>query len=80
MVTTSIEIQFPSGFDPDHECVVIDCLAGRLSGWEAWARAFEAFDLLDQECRLVSREMSSSYLLCSYYYTLISGAELSHSY
>lgn len=56
MATTSIEIQLPSNFDPDHERVVIDYLAGRLSGREAWARALEAFDLLDQAVLITLRE------------------------
>jgi len=56
---------------------VIDYLAGRLSGWEAWARAFEAFDLLDQAMlvtvrgrytfrtlyqQIVDRRMADAYL------------------
>ena len=48
MVMTSIQIQLPPGFGPDHESVVIGYLVGRLYGREAWAKAFEAFDLLDR--------------------------------
>jgi hypothetical protein len=48
MTTTSIQVQLPSGFTSDHERAVIDYLADRLFGREAWAKAFEAFDLLDQ--------------------------------
>lgn len=43
-----VEIQLPAGFTAAHEQRVIDYLAGRLRGGEAWRRAFAAFDLLDQ--------------------------------
>lgn len=55
MTTTFIQIQLPFGFGPDHERVVIDYLAGRLSGREAWARALEAFDLLDQAVLITAK-------------------------
>ena len=50
-----IQIQLPSGFGPDHERVVIGYLAGRLYGRDAWAKAFEAFDLLDQAVLVTAR-------------------------
>lgn len=74
---TSVKIRLPPGFGPDHERVVIDYLAGRLYGREAWAKAFEAFDLLDQAVlvtaqgyftfralyqRIVDRQMADNYL------------------
>lgn len=77
MTTAPIQIQLPSGFGPDHERVVIDYLSGRLHGREAWAKAFAAFDLLDQAMlitargrhtfrtlyqRLVDRQMADAYL------------------
>ena len=43
-----IEIRLPASFGPDHQTAVIDYLADRLIGRAAWAKAFEAFDLLDQ--------------------------------
>jgi len=43
-----MQIRLPSDFGPDHECAVIDYLDGLLAGRTAWAKAFEAFDLLDQ--------------------------------
>ena len=54
VTTTSIQIELPSDFGPDHERVVIDYLAGRLFGREAWGRAFEAFDLLDQAALVIA--------------------------
>ena len=77
MTTISIQIQLPSGFGPGHESAVIGYLAGRLYGREAWARAFEAFDLLDQAVlvtaggrytfralyqQMVDRRMADAYL------------------
>ena len=48
MITTPIQIQLPPGFSPDHESLVIGYLADHLYGRRGWAKAFEAFDLLDQ--------------------------------
>jgi len=77
MAMTSIQIQLPPGFGPDHESAVIGYLVGRLYGREAWVRAFEAFDLLDQAVlvtvggrytfhalyqQLVDRQMADRYL------------------
>jgi len=77
MVMTSVKIQLPPGFGPDHEGVVVGYLAGHLYGREAWAKAFEAFDLLDQAAlvtaqgyftfralyqRIVDRQMADNYL------------------
>jgi hypothetical protein len=43
----SMTIQLPAKFTARYERVVIDYLAGRLQGRNAWKLAFEAFDLLD---------------------------------
>jgi hypothetical protein len=51
-----IQVQVPAHFSPDHERVAIDYLAGRLSGRQAWAKAFEAFDLLDQAVFILGEE------------------------
>jgi len=56
VTTTFIRIQLLSGFGPAHERAVIDYLAGRLAGREAWAIAFEAFDLLDQAVLIIDKE------------------------
>jgi len=56
VTTTFIRIQLLSGFGPAHERAVIDYLAGRLAGREAWAIAFEAFDLLDQAVLIIDEE------------------------
>ncbi|MBN1890241.1 MAG: hypothetical protein JW850_19755 [Thermoflexales bacterium] len=50
------QVQLPTHFSPDHEHVAIDYLAGRLSGRQAWAKAFEAFDLLDQAVFILGEE------------------------
>jgi hypothetical protein len=47
MSSSSIQIELPADFHGDHERVVIDYLANRLAGREAWSRAFVAFDILD---------------------------------
>jgi hypothetical protein len=44
---TLAKIQLPPSFKARHEQAVIDYLADRLRGREAWRLAFEAFDLLD---------------------------------
>lgn len=43
-----LEIQLPLGFTAANERRVVDYLAGRPRGGEAWRLAFAAFDLLDQ--------------------------------
>jgi hypothetical protein len=48
MSSSSIQIELPADFDSVHERVVIDYLANRLVGREAWSRAFVAFDILDR--------------------------------
>ena len=77
MITTPIQIQLPPGFSPDHESLVIGYLADHLYGRRGWAKAFEAFDLLDQAVlvtaqghftfralyqQIVDRQMADAYL------------------
>jgi hypothetical protein len=42
-----LQIKLPTEFNANHERAVIDYLSNRLSGREAWAQAFAAFDILD---------------------------------
>lgn len=43
----ALQISLPANFTPKHEQVVIEYLAGQLTGKNAWQLAFEAFDQLD---------------------------------
>jgi hypothetical protein len=43
-----LQIELPAAFDASHERAVIDYLSDRLSGRQAWAHAFVAFDILEQ--------------------------------
>jgi hypothetical protein len=53
------QIELPAAFDASHEQAVIDYLSDRLSGREAWARAFAAFDILDQAALVTEQEAAT---------------------
>jgi len=48
MSRTFVEIRLPPSFRPEHEAAVIGYLADSLVGSRDWARAFQAFDILDE--------------------------------
>jgi len=48
MKTTFLQIRLPTGFGSKHEAAATAYLADQLRTREAWAVAFDAFDLLDQ--------------------------------
>ncbi|MFP4441311.1 MAG: hypothetical protein ACLFVO_29110 [Chloroflexaceae bacterium] len=51
---SSIQIELPSGFRPDHEHAVIAYLTDRLRGQAQWLLLFEAIDLLDQAVAIIT--------------------------
>jgi len=48
MSRASVEIRLPPSFGPEHEAAVIAYLADGLVGSADWAKAFQAFDILDE--------------------------------